>query len=77
MDHDTKDIVHMGILDKRMTKGNSPMMEKEALRQALQSLTEKDLTPTELVTDANVAVAAMMSKYMIKTTILGQNLTYL
>ena len=63
MDHDTKQIVYMVISDKRETGGNSPVMEREALRKALVACKENAIPCGELVTDGNVSVAAMMREY--------------
>ena len=62
MDHDTREIVLMVIMDKRETGGNSPVMEREALHKALLLCKEKDIPVVELVTDGNSSVAALMSK---------------
>ena len=60
MDHDTQEIVYMVTVDKRETGGNSPAMEREALRTALKACDENDIPVVELVTDGNTSVAAMM-----------------
>ena len=65
MDHDTKEIVYMVNVDKRETGGNSPAMEREALRTALKACKENEIPVVELVTDGNICVAAMMSKFTI------------
>ena len=69
MDHDTKEIVYMVIVDKRETKGNSPVMEREALRRALLACKENGIPVVELVTDGNASVAAMMRESSILVTI--------
>lgn len=62
MNHDNKDIVAMAIVDKREANLKSPNMEKIGLQRALTQLTDAGLTVSELVTDAHVQIAAMMSK---------------
>ena len=64
MDHETKDIVYMEIMDKRMTGGNSPAMEKEALHKSLEALKDNNVPMAELVTDAHTSVAAMLSMFI-------------
>ena len=62
IEHDTRDIVWMVTMDKRMTGLNSVIMEREALRKALTALKDSKLKVAELVTDAHVSIAAMMRK---------------
>ena len=62
MDHGTGHIVEIVSLDKRMTGGNSVAMEKEGLRKALLKVKDKGLQVSEVVTDAHIGIAAMMSK---------------
>ena len=63
MDYETKDIVFMLTLDKSTTGLKSAVMAREALRKALNILTnEKQVEVAELVTDAHVSIAAMIRK---------------
>lgn len=65
LNHETKDVVAMSIVDKREANLKSPNMEKIGLQRALKQLTDAKLTVSELVTDAHPQIAAMMSKYCI------------
>lgn len=62
MNHETKDILAMIVIDKREVGLKSPNMEKEGLRRALHQLKDAGLQVGELVTDAHVQIASMMSK---------------
>lgn len=64
----SKDILASVILDKRMTDLKSTNMEREGLKVALRSLTEKGLVVREVVTDASTSIAAMMSMNVSRLT---------
>lgn len=63
MEHDTKDIVTMQIVDKREVGLKSTNMEKEAMKRGLDYLLEAGMTVGEVVTDAHVQIASMMCEY--------------
>lgn len=62
LEYNSKDIVAMEIIDKRMTGMKSTNMEKEGLTRALSALDDNKITVGELVTDASTTIAAMISK---------------
>lgn len=62
MDHTSSTILAMSIVDKRQVGLKSPNMEIEGLKQCLASLISEDVKPSELVTDAHIQTAALMSK---------------
>jgi len=63
MEHDSKDILDMVIIDKRETGMKSTNMEKLALQRGLQNLQSRGLKVAELVTDAHTQIAKMMSEF--------------
>jgi len=64
MDNDSKKIVSILTLDKRETEKKSPCLEKEGFVRSLSMLQEKGLNVVEVVTDAHMSIAALMSKYI-------------
>ena len=62
MDHTSKVILAMAIVDKREVDYKSTNMEKLGLKKALDDLKAAGITVSELVTDAHVQIASMLSK---------------
>lgn len=61
MDNASKQIISMVSLDKRETRRNSVIMEREGFVCTLETL-QKELTVTEVCTDAHSQIAALFSK---------------
>ena len=59
MEHVTKVIVDLEVIDKRETGGNSVVMEKEGLRRLLERMMFK-LHLSELVTDASSTIIKLV-----------------
>lgn len=70
MEHDTKDLVAMAIVDKREVGLKSTNMEKEGLLRVLRDVQESGLAIGELVTDAHVQIASVLSKCYIFRVVL-------
>lgn len=62
LEYQSKDIVSMEIIDKRMTGLKSTSMEKEGLKRAIASVIENGITVGELVTDASTTISAWLRK---------------
>lgn len=62
MDTASRYILHVEIMDKRMTSLSSPRMEIEALKRSLVSITNS-VNVSELVTDASSSVIKLMRKF--------------
>lgn len=62
MENSTHKILHIFVMDKRMTGGKSAVQEKACFQKGMQFLLAKGLTISEVVTDAHVQVEALMSK---------------
>lgn len=62
MEHESKDIVAMIIVDKREVGLKSTNMEKEGLKRGIFEIQGSGLTISELVTDAHVQIASMISE---------------
>lgn len=62
MENSTHKILHIVVMDKRMTGGKSAVLEKACFQKGMQFLLGKGLTISEVVTDAHVQVEALMSK---------------
>lgn len=65
MDNETKKILTIETLDKRMTDRKSVNMEKAGFQIALNDLLEKYIKVVEVVTDAHLGIGSVMSKYFI------------
>ncbi|XP_062600602.1 uncharacterized protein LOC134262243 [Saccostrea cucullata] len=63
MEYDTKTILHIITMDKRVTEKKSTNLEKACFVQGLRYLLDKGLHIVEVVTDAHVQVASVMSKF--------------
>ena len=63
IDNNTKKIVSMLTLDKRETEKKSPCLEKEGFVRSMAAMEQKGLNVVEVVTDAHMSIAAVMSKY--------------
>lgn len=62
MEYDTKTILYILTMDKRATEKKSTNLEKACFVQGLRFLLDKGLRIVEVVTDAHVQVASVMSK---------------
>lgn len=62
MENSTHKILHIVVMDKRMTGGKSAVLEKACFQKGMQFLLGKGLRISEVVTDAHVQVEALMSK---------------
>ncbi|XP_056021023.1 uncharacterized protein LOC125667202 isoform X2 [Ostrea edulis] len=62
MDNETKKILTIETLDKRMTDRKSVNMEKAGFQIALNDLLEKDIKVVEVVTDAHLGIGSVMKK---------------
>ena len=63
VENESKDIVCVVTVDKRLTNHNSVIMEKHSFIQTFDSHLE-DLNFTEIVTDAHMMIAALMGEYI-------------
>ena len=62
MENETKKIITVRTLDKRLTDRKSGNMEKVGFEAAMVELREKGLEVAEVVTDADLDIGALMSK---------------
>lgn len=62
MENSTHKILHIFVMDKRMTGGKSAVQEKACFQKGMQFLLAKGLTISEVVTDAHVQVEALMKR---------------
>lgn len=62
MDKDSKKILTLKTVDKRMTDRKSPNMEKFGFQAAMEELCDKGLNVVEVVTDAHLGIGALMSE---------------
>lgn len=62
MEYDTKTILYILTMDKRATEKKSTNLEKACFVQGLRFLLDEGLRIVEVVTDAHVQVASVMSK---------------
>lgn len=62
MEHESKKILTLKTLDKRMTDRKSVIMEKIGFQSALEELREQGLVVKEVVTDAHLGIGSLMSK---------------
>jgi hypothetical protein len=62
MDKDTKKILTLKTVDKRMTERKAPNMEKYGFQAAMDDLTNKGMNVVEVVTDAHLGIGALMSE---------------
>lgn len=61
MDIDTDKILHTITVDKREVALQSPNMEREAMKRALDFIARHDITVEELVTDASSSVRKILA----------------
>ncbi len=66
LEHTTKDLVAVIVVDKRETALKSSTMEVAALKRGLDSLKEKGCCVEEVTTDAHPQIAHLFSKYAIQ-----------
>ena len=69
MEHDSKDVIDVKIVDKRETGGKSPLMELEGLKRGLSALEEDGVQVEEMVTDAHPSITKHMSKFISLCTL--------
>ena len=62
MENETKKILTVHTIDKRMTDRKSTNMEKAGFQTALNELLEKDINVKEVVTDAHLGIGSVMSE---------------
>lgn len=62
MDNDTKKILTIHTLDKRMADRKSPNMEKAGFQAAMDELLEENVNIKEVMTDAHLGIGSIMSK---------------
>ncbi|XP_062582974.1 uncharacterized protein LOC134244742 [Saccostrea cucullata] len=62
MDNETKKILTIHTIDKRMTDRKSPNMEKAGFEAALNELLEENIQVKEVVTDAHLGIGSIMKK---------------
>ena len=77
MENDTKDVLHVEVMDKRQAGMVSGRMEPKALMKSLDSLKADNMKVAEMVTDAHTVVTCRMSKstsYIITPFIVYQYL---
>ena len=65
MDIDTDKILHTITVDKREVALQSPNMEREAMKRALDFIAGCDITVEELVTDASSSVRKILGIFVI------------
>lgn len=61
MEDNSKKILSIQTLNKRMSDGKSATMEKAGFVQAMAELMDQGLSVEEVVTDANLGIEAVMS----------------
>lgn len=61
MEIDSKKVLAINTIDKRVTERKSAAMEKHGCQNTLEELAEKGINVVELVTDAHLGIGAMMS----------------
>ena len=66
MEHVTKVVIDIEVLDKRETGGNSTTMEREGLRRLLERLMDK-LPLSEICTDASSTIIKLIRDMKGKT----------
>lgn len=60
MENETKKILTVHTIDKRMTDRKSTNMEKAGFQTALNELLEKNISVKEVVTDAHLGIGSVM-----------------
>ncbi|XP_053407903.1 uncharacterized protein LOC123549788 [Mercenaria mercenaria] len=68
LENQSKDIISMEIVEKRMTALKSTRMEIEGLKRAIIGIQEANISVGEVVTDASTTIAAMLRKDHPKVT---------
>jgi hypothetical protein len=64
MENSTKKILSIVTIDKRQTDKKSALMEKGGFMKLMLDLEEKNITVSEVVTDAHPQIGAEMSKML-------------
>ncbi|XP_070578694.1 uncharacterized protein [Ptychodera flava] len=62
MENDSKDILSIVTMDKRMTERKSTNLEKACFVQSMTMLTDKDMKIGEVVTDSHLQIGAVMKR---------------
>ena len=65
MEDVTKKIITLETMDKRQAGGKSTNLEKACFSKAIATITQKQLSIGEIVTDQHVQIAALMSKFLL------------
>lgn len=65
MDIDSEKILHTVTVDKREVGIQSPNMEREAMKRAIDFMVKSDIAVEELVTDASSSVRKMLGMFVI------------
>ena len=65
MEQNSKKILTLKTLDKRVTDRKSANMEKVSFQAAMTELHEKGVKVKEVVTDAHVGIGALMSMFVL------------
>ena len=63
LENESKDIAAMEVVDKKEVQEVSVNMEKYAFIKGLEGLQDKGLSVTDVVTDANSQITALLSKF--------------
>ena len=63
IEYDSKEILDMFFVDKRMVEGKSPNMEALGFLKALNNIIAAGINVVEVVTDAHISITATMSEY--------------
>ena len=65
MDIDSEKILHTVTVDKHEVGLQSPNMEREAMKRAIDFIVKSDIAVEELVTDASSSVRKMLGMFVI------------
>lgn len=63
IENETKKVVSIITMDKRAVDKKSTNLEKACFEKSLESLIQKEVIVTEVVTDAHVQIGSVMSKF--------------
>lgn len=69
MEYETKKILSIVTMDKRMTDKKSTVLEKACFLKGLRELLAKNLKVVEVVTDAHPQIESLMSKYFLNINV--------
>ena len=65
MEHNSNEVIHAEVVDKRETGGNSNAMETKGFNRGLAYLLQLGLNIVEVVTDQHTSISACISKLHI------------